>query len=112
MANEIAELPKSELVKKYASALSATSRLRREVNNQPAKLAAIHSVAVLGGAASGAVVDHYAPSIMGKAPSVTVGAACAALGWLVLDMPELVVFGSGMLAPHVRDMTALAVVSR
>lgn len=102
MAFELSTASKSDLAHKLATLKRQNSSLREGLTNAPAKLSLMHGAVSVGGAAAGGLVDHFLPQVLTAAHTSTlVAGAAAALGYL-WDMPEMVVFGSGMIGPAVR----------
>lgn len=102
VAFELSTASKSDLAHKLATLKRQNSSLREGLTNAPAKLSLMHGAVSVGGAAAGGLVDHFLPQVLTAAHTSTlVAGAAAALGYL-WDMPEMVVFGSGMIGPAVR----------
>lgn len=105
MAFDLTEMSKSDLGAKLQRLSDANSRKNKALAEQPAKLAAVHAVCVGAGAVGNAVVDHYIGELGGYDASKVISAVTIATGWLLFDSPELVMFGTGMGAPHIAQMT-------
>jgi len=98
MANELAELPKNELVAKASATQRSLSAARKKLAEQPQQLAMVHAGAALVGGVGAAVVDSYMDPIMDRPASLTYAVGIAALAYF-FDFPEGMTVAAGMAVP-------------
>lgn len=82
-------------------ALTASKRAREALS----EAAYTGPVASVGGSAAAGVADRYLPTVIGRPPSLVLGAVITAVGISQKDA-NIANLGAGMLGKHVYDWTA------